>query len=69
MTSELESNCDNVSWAIDDLVVIVPYFFEEDLGTIKVTSNSYVDMLCNFLQLKGSEHVNQALWIEQDGDI
>jgi hypothetical protein len=53
--------------AVADFGVIGPYFFEEDGETVTVTSDHYVQMLCNFLEPKLNERGNPAVWFQQDG--
>jgi hypothetical protein len=50
--------------------LISPYFFEDNAGAaVTVTSNHYVEMLCNFLEpeLRHRRIDLCTIWLQQDG--
>jgi hypothetical protein len=53
--------------AVAGFGVTGPYFFEQVGETATVTSDRYVQMLYNFLELKLNERGNPAVWFQQDG--
>jgi len=46
--------------------VIGPYFFEEGVATVTVTSDWYVELLETFLRPK-LDDVDKDVWFQQDG--
>jgi hypothetical protein len=49
--------------------IVGPYFFEGGGATVTVTSERYVEMLCNFLrpQLQSLQVNMEEMWFQQDG--
>jgi len=67
--SPLHSPKMTVWYAVGNVFVIGPYFYEENGITTTVNSTRYIDMISNFLEpeLQNRRINNQNVWFQQDG--